>query len=415
MSIQRNDFRLCRTVREKSLLLAHPTDGDKCSTSEDTQDCPWGWFRQGLQLQGRQQSLSLGTIPIDNVVLHFPRDNSDGSLLYDECMKLILLIVCRKPESILWLLLQVCWQIIKCQVVLSVPDTSMSRQFVSILLTILQLIQVPLSWNGDHPSKDLRLSFTALSFCSPVRNISHRICWASPSMDHATVLAWGFPHTGNFWVATAENWDLNISLYRSIMFSFGLHSRWVQDQAVSSTSSTWEPYSAMPAILMSSTYTDKNNSCFRWTNRHSEFGTFSSQSSIRTSSNCLSHNSPASVCPYKFLSRGTTGSSMFDKDFGHLCRGRRIHYQDTLILEFWAIWEHPPSLPGCMLIRRQLAIAVICDADEPCSVNTAYAPVSSFTMSPRSTTPPLYLWNFGSNSAFLRWQMSINVAKWTFC
>ena len=35
-------------------------------------------------------------------------------------------------------------------------------------------------------------------------------------------------------------------------------------------------------------------------------------------------------------------------------------------------------------------------------------------MSPRSTTRPLYFWYFGSISAFLRWQMSINVAKWTF-
>ena len=34
--------------------------------------------------------------------------------------------------------------------------------------------------------------------------------------------------------------------------------------------------------------------------------------------------------------------------------------------------------------------AVICDANEPCSVKTAYAPESSFTMSILSTTLPLY-------------------------
>ena len=33
-------------------------------------------------------------------------------------------------------------------------------------------------------------------------------------------------------------------------------------------------------------------------------------------------------------------------------------------------------------------------------------PESSFTMSPRSTTRPLYFWNCGSNSAFFKWQMS---------
>ena len=34
-----------------------------------------------------------------------------------------------------------------------------------------------------------------------------------------------------------------------------------------------------------------------------------------------------------------------------------------------------------------------------------------FTKSPRSTTRPLYFWCFASNSAFFRWQMSINDAK----
>ena len=35
-------------------------------------------------------------------------------------------------------------------------------------------------------------------------------------------------------------------------------------------------------------------------------------------------------------------------------------------------------------------------------------------MSPRSSTLPLYFWKRGSNSEFLRWQRSINDAKWTF-
>ena len=37
-----------------------------------------------------------------------------------------------------------------------------------------------------------------------------------------------------------------------------------------------------------------------------------------------------------------------------------------------------------------MTFAAVCDADDPCSVNTAYDPESSFTMSPRSTTLPLY-------------------------
>ena len=52
---------------------------------------------------------------------------------------------------------------------------------------------------------------------------------------------------------------------------------------------------------------------------------FHHPSSNGTSSNCLSQNSPASGCPYNFRSIGTAGSSMPYQDFGHLCRGRRIH------------------------------------------------------------------------------------------
>ena len=59
-------------------------------------------------------------------------------------------------------------------------------------------------------------------------------------------------------------------------------------------------------------------------------------------------------------------------------------------------------------------MAATWDADEPCSVKTALAPESSFTMTPLSTTLPLNFCNFGSTSAFLRWHVSINIAKWTF-
>ena len=44
--------------------------------------------------------------------------------------------------------------------------------------------------------------------------------------------------------------------------------------------------------------------------------------------------------------------------------------------------------------------ADIWDADDPSSVNTAYEPELSFTMSSRSGTRPLYFWCLTSNSAF---------------
>ena len=79
-----------------------------------------------------------------------------------------------------------------------------------------------------------------------------------------------------------------------------------------------------PANLMSSINTEKNNPFSRCANKHYQFGTFSHSCSDRTFSNCPSHNSPAKGWPYRFLSRGTTGSSILDHDSGHLCRGRRI-------------------------------------------------------------------------------------------
>ena len=44
-----------------------------------------------------------------------------------------------------------------------------------------------------------------------------------------------------------------------------------------------------------------------------------------------------------------------------------------------------PAHPGSLEIMSMTFAAVICDADVPCSVHTAYAPESSFTMSPRNT------------------------------
>ena len=99
------------------------------------------------------------------------------------------------------------------------------------------------------------------------------------------------------------------------------------------------------------------------------------------------------------------------------------------IWEFSKIWEHLPFWPWykrilrLLLVHRNLAIwrwypwllqlssVMLID---PFSVNIAYDPESSSTISPRSTTRPLYLWYWGTNSEFFRWQRSINDAKWTF-
>ena len=96
---------------------------------------------------------------------------------------------------------------------------------------------------------------------------------------------------------------------------------------------------------------------------------------------------------------------MFDHDLGHLCRGRRIHksgHSDFGILSnlgassilTWV--KADTASAACRAQSGSLAMtsltfaAVICEVDDPCSVNTACAPESSFTTSPRSTTRHLY-------------------------
>ena len=44
---------------------------------------------------------------------------------------------------------------------------------------------------------------------------------------------------------------------------------------------------------------------------------------------------------------------------------------DIPILEFSIIWEHPPAQPGSLEMISITLAAVIFDAEDPCSVNTA--------------------------------------------
>ena len=97
---------------------------------------------------------------------------------------------------------------------------------------------------------------------------------------------------------------------------------------------------------------------------------------------------------------------------GRRDRGRRIRMAGTLILVIPITLERLPISIECkptlhhLLVLRVLGsleithrtlAAVLCDAEDPCSVNTAHEPESSFTVSPRCTTRPLYVWNFLSN------------------
>ena len=76
---------------------------------------------------------------------------------------------------------------------------------------------------------------------------------------------------------------------------------------------------------------------------------------------------------------------MFDHDLGHLCRGRRIQTSGRTDLGGFSnaaassilTWVQTdtasacPAHPGSLAMTSITFAAVICDADEPCSVNTA--------------------------------------------
>ena len=246
-----------------------------------------------------------------------------------------------------------------------------------------------------------------LSFNTFLSMSFHVVRLCNPSLREA------LPNPGYFSVAPAEILDSNICLYSSIIVSFGLHSRWTHPKMY--VTKKWCGFvkinvfhqflphgSHIPAsfqpFFVSSTYTDKNNPCFRWTNRHSQFCTFSHPSFNRTSSNRLFHTNPADGCPYRFRSRRTTKSSMFAHDFGHLCRGRRIcisghsdfgSEQSGSILHFYlGVSRH---CVGCLSVTiRKSRNNINCSEKK-----SAQVPESSFTMSPRSTTLRLYLCNWG--------------------
>ena len=292
------------------------------------------FLRLILNLQSLHHNLSPGINPTDNVEPWLPPDNIVSSHLCDECNKSNEPDVCHKLWSILWQIEQVCSLTMECQVHQFLPSTSISRQIVSIHRTILQLIQVPPSWNDDHPCKALKLCTIVPSFCLHIHNISQRTFSRDLPCRWTTrqFLREIFSHLGNVFSCSCRNsWFEHFSVFVHNSFvRFCIHvecncqmhvvKEWCWFVKINIFHQFLSPGSH---ILLLSSHVDviksipiRNSPCLRWTNRHSQFATPSNPSSNRTSSNCLSYKKSSSGCPYKFLSRGTKGSSMFDPRFG---------------------------------------------------------------------------------------------------
>ena len=142
-----------------------------------------------------------------------------------------------------------------------------------------------------------------------------------------------------------------------------------------------------PVVLMSSTCTDRNNTCFfDERNIHSQFGTLSHPSSIGISLNIFPTAIQLMGVHVNFVQEKTTGSSIFPHDFGHFCRGRRIptsghsdfgnFEQSRSVLQFYLSKTGTasaacPSQSGNLAITSITVAAVICDADDLCSEKSA--------------------------------------------
>ena len=62
----------------------------------------------------------------------------------------------------------------------------------------------------------------------------------------------------------------------------------------------------------------------------------------------------------------------------------------------------PPAMSGNLEIVSRNFAGAICNADAPSPANTALYPHSSLTLSPQSTSRPLYSWRFCASSVFCK-------------
>ena len=75
----------------------------------------------------------------------------------------------------------------ECMVYQCVPNTSISQQFESICLTLLQQIPILVFWLVGHQSMELLTLYNSWLFCSPTRNIAPHISFLHDLPYHKTM------------------------------------------------------------------------------------------------------------------------------------------------------------------------------------------------------------------------------------
>ena len=173
---------------------------------------------------------------------------------------------------------------------------------------------------------ELILCIVVESFCLPTHNIVPHISWHDLPCHRTTKRYSDFPSMvifqlllQKFWIQTWFcNCVYNIFAYFTLSLSaLQVYMLVLPNQLLCLVLSTSDQYFVPFQPIWCHPHTPIRTVLFPLcTNRHSQFGTFSQTYFNRIFSNCLSHNSPAKRCPYRFLSRGTTGSSILDHDLG---------------------------------------------------------------------------------------------------
>ena len=423
-----------------SLFLAHPTYWHKRVTSENAQDPSWCWCRV-FKVSCKNQSLE--TIQVCFLVLCFPHNNVASVHLYDECKRSNEIIVCDKLWSILWSIVQVCSQTTKYQVSQYEPNTDISEHFVSKLWTILQVTHFLLLNIESHLCMALRLCVIVESFYSQVRNIFPHISLRNVPCHETKILCvhqvllklssviflW---LQQKFWIRT---WLCSLPLfhYWSYTLSECIPNTRGQEMmlVLPDQRLPWELSKSVLCFLL----------CLPlWYRPHTLIGIvlllgwqidifkqFSQPCSNRTFSNCLSHNSPAKGWPYRIRSRGTTGSSILDHDFDHLCFGRRIQISGQcdfgIFKKRWCIFHFDLGVSRycvcCLSCASWYNIHDFCGCHLRCwmslfSEHRIRNRIIFHNVASEYNSTLKFVWCFVSNSAFFKWQMSISETKWTF-
>ena len=271
-------------------------------------------------------------------------------------------------------------------------------------------------WIGDHPWKVWRLCIIARFSCLP-------ICKTFPSMSSRprdNICVGFLPAKWLFDSGCRDQRFDQVFLFSRFWNSARILAAYtpstidlteisvLRDQLISSICPTWvSDCPSFHSFFMSSTWTERNKPFLRCMNNTFPVWNFLQFVFYQ---DLLKWSFPQQSwwwCPYTFLSRRTLGSWISSHYFGRRNLGRRIQiawhsdadnsnnvgvssiftwvWADTALL---ACPAHPESLE---MASRTLA-AVMCHAEDPCSVNTAHEPESLFTTSPRSATRPLCVW-----------------------